>query len=153
MKPSMPVAIVLMMIPQVATTLFIWGQNNQHKEVARPVNGNNNPLCMLHLFGNVARGVKAGQYGLGEEASGEHCQVMDVIYSLCQLVSTFSWPNREKLWTYKWKEDKLCQAESIGVVNGDWEPDEADKKVKHQDEECEAEHGLVPPWGDMIDCN
>jgi len=52
---------------------------------------------------------------------------------------------------YKWKEDKLCRAESVGVVDGNREPDEAEKKVKHQDEEHEAEHSLVPPRGDVID--
>ena len=48
-------------------------------------------------------------------------------------------------------EDKLCGAESVGVVDGDREPDEAEEKVEHQDEEREAEHGLVPPRGEVID--
>jgi len=53
-EPSMLVAIVLVMIPRAASTPFNWGKNNQDEEVARPVNGNDNPLCMLRLFGDVA---------------------------------------------------------------------------------------------------
>jgi hypothetical protein len=48
-------------------------------------------------------------------------------------------------------EDKLCGAESVGVVDGDREPDEAEEKIEHQDEEREAEHALVPPRGEVID--
>jgi len=36
-------------------------------------------------------------------------------------------------------------------VDGDREPDEAEEKIEHQDEEREAEHGLVPPRREIID--
>jgi hypothetical protein len=36
-------------------------------------------------------------------------------------------------------------------VNGDGEPDEAEEKVEHDDEEREAKHGLVPLRREIID--
>jgi len=36
-------------------------------------------------------------------------------------------------------------------VDGDREPDEAEKKVEHDDEERETEHCLVPPRREVID--
>jgi len=48
-------------------------------------------------------------------------------------------------------EDELCGSEPVSVVDGDREPDEAEEKVEHHDEEREAEHGLVPPRWEIID--
>ena len=36
-------------------------------------------------------------------------------------------------------------------MHGDRKPDEAEEKVEHQDEEREAEHGLVPLWREVVD--
>jgi hypothetical protein len=64
MKPSTPVAIALVMIPREATTLFIRVTKTISMKKGSSKAGRSmesiNPLCVLRLFGDVARGVKAG---------------------------------------------------------------------------------------------
>jgi hypothetical protein len=48
-------------------------------------------------------------------------------------------------------EDKFGRTEPVRVVDGDREPDEAEEKVKHENEHREAEHALVPFWREVID--
>ena len=48
-------------------------------------------------------------------------------------------------------KDILRRTEPIGIVHGNREPDKAEEKVEHDDEEREAEHGLVPLRREVVD--
>jgi len=48
-------------------------------------------------------------------------------------------------------EDEFCGTEPVRIVHGDREPDEAEEKVEHEDEDREAEHALVPLWREVVD--
>ena len=48
-------------------------------------------------------------------------------------------------------KDKFCRTESVRIVHGNREPDEAEEKVEHEDKDREAEDALVPIRREVID--
>ena len=48
-------------------------------------------------------------------------------------------------------KDEFCGTEPVRVVHGNREPDEAEEKVEHEDEDREAEDALVPFRWEVVD--